>query len=44
MPADLSAAVKGVENAVANGTLTEERIDESVLRILALKEKRGILK
>ena len=44
MPADLSAAVKGVENAVANGTLTEERRDESVLRILALKEKRGILK
>ena len=44
MPADLSAAVKGVEKAVADGTLTEKRIDESVLRILTLKEKRGILK
>ena len=44
MPANLSAAVNGVEKAVADGTLTEKRIDESVLRILTLKEKRGILK
>ena len=44
MPADLSSAVAGVENAVQNGELTEDRINESVLRILSLKEKRGILK
>ena len=43
MPADLSAAVKGIEDAVSDGTLTEARIDESVLRILELKEKRGML-
>lgn len=43
MPADFYSAVQGVENAVANGTLTEERIDESVRRILKLKaEKIGL--
>ncbi|WP_295156460.1 glycoside hydrolase family 3 N-terminal domain-containing protein [uncultured Ruminococcus sp.] len=44
IPADLPSAVKGIEDAVKNGTLTEKRIDESVLRILSLKEKRGMLK
>ncbi|MBQ8966256.1 glycoside hydrolase family 3 N-terminal domain-containing protein [Ruminococcus sp.] len=44
MPADLPLAVKGLEDAVANGTISEERIDKSVMRILSLKEKRGILK
>ena len=43
MPADFYSAVQGVENAVAGGTLTEERIDESVRRILKLKaEKIGL--
>lgn len=37
MPADFQAAYNGVLNAVADGTLTEERINESVLRILQLK-------
>lgn len=43
MPADLSQAVTGVENAVTNGEITEQRINESVIRILELKKKRGIL-
>ena len=40
MPADFRAAVSGVENAVKEGRLTEERIDESVRRILELKSER----
>ncbi|MBR4869876.1 MAG: glycoside hydrolase family 3 [Oscillospiraceae bacterium] len=42
-PADLNAAVNALMQAVENGEITEERIDESVLRILTLKENRGIL-
>ena len=37
MPADLHAAYQGVLDAVANGTLTEARIDESVTRIVKTK-------
>ena len=37
MPADLQAAYQGVLDAVASGELTEERIDESVRRILTVK-------
>lgn len=37
MPEDLASAVYAIENAVENGTLTEDRIDESVARILKLK-------
>lgn len=43
MPADLKAAVSGVEQAVSSGRISESRIDESVLRILRQKEKLGIL-
>jgi beta-N-acetylhexosaminidase len=43
MPADLNLAVNSVIDAVKKGDLTEERIDQSVLRILKLKFKRGIL-
>ena len=32
-----------VAEAVENGTLTEERINESVLRILTLKYRYGII-
>ena len=39
MPADFSTAYAGVRNAVQNGTITEERINESVRRILAVKNK-----
>lgn len=37
MPEDLDAAVEGVLDAVRKGTIDEERIDESVVRIIALK-------
>lgn len=40
---DLDAIIDGVEKAVENGEITEERINESVKRILTLKENRGIL-
>lgn len=42
-PVNLTDSVNALENAVNNGTLTEERIDQSVARILALKIRRGIL-
>ena len=37
MPEDFQSAYQGVLGAVQNGTLTEERIDESVHRILKVK-------
>ncbi|MTD55935.1 glycoside hydrolase family 3 protein [Amycolatopsis pithecellobii] len=43
MPPDPAAAVTGVLDAVNSGRLTEQRIDQSVLRILQLKAKRGIV-
>ncbi|WP_430784149.1 glycoside hydrolase family 3 protein [Actinoplanes sp. G11-F43] len=43
MPPTLELAVDAVLGAVAGGELTESRIDESVRRILALKQKRGLL-
>jgi beta-N-acetylhexosaminidase len=42
-PADLTRSAEGILDAVADGTLREERIDESVMRILRLKLARGIL-
>ena len=43
MPEDLNAAYQGVLDAVNAGTITQERIDESVLRVLTVKEQAGIL-
>ncbi|MCT2582494.1 glycoside hydrolase family 3 protein [Actinophytocola gossypii] len=43
MPPDLPLALTAVKNAVESGRLSERRIDESLLRILLLKLKRGIL-
>lgn len=43
MPQDLSAAYQGVLDAVTSGALSEERVDESVRRILEAKERAGIL-
>ncbi|GHF03361.1 beta-N-acetylhexosaminidase [Amycolatopsis deserti] len=43
MPPDLALAINSVLDAVKNGRLTEDRIDQSVLRILKLKDKRGIV-
>lgn len=37
MPGDLQAAYSGIYNAVQNGEISEERIDESVRRILTAK-------
>jgi beta-N-acetylhexosaminidase len=43
MPEDISGAYQGVLSAVSAGSLTENRIDESVGRILAAKESAGLL-
>ena len=43
MPQDLQAEFDGVKAALAGGTLTQSRIDESVLRILQVKAEYNIL-
>lgn len=43
MPDDLDSAYNGLFAAVESGRISEERIDESVMRILAIKEKRGLI-
>lgn len=43
MPESITEAYEGIYEAVMNGDITEERIDESVLRILSLKEKYNII-
>lgn len=43
MPNDLEAAAQALLDAVASGELSEARIDESVLRILRMKYRRGIM-
>ena len=42
MPADLCAAFEGAVQAVETGAVAEERLNESVRRILTLKEKAGV--
>lgn len=42
-PNDLDEAFNGVYNAVLSGEISEERINESVARILTLKQKMGLL-
>jgi beta-N-acetylhexosaminidase len=42
-PVDLDGAVNALLSAVEEGTIPEERIDESVLRILAMKETCGLI-
>ena len=42
MPSDLREAFDGVVHAVETGAVSEERLDESVRRILTLKEKAGL--
>lgn len=42
MPSDLRTAFDGVVQAVEDGTLSEERLNESVRRILTLKQKDGL--
>ena len=43
MPYQLESAVNGIETAVNSGDITEERIEESVLRILKVKLEAGII-
>jgi len=42
MPSDPEAAIRGVMAAVQSGRLTRARIQESVVKILAAKEKLGL--
>ena len=44
MPQDFLLAYNAILDAAKNGTVSEERINESVLRILKLKEKYKIIK
>lgn len=43
LPEDLPAAYDAILAAVQDGTITQQRLDESVLRILQLKEKYGLI-
>lgn len=43
MPENFEEALQGVHNAVENGDISEQRIDESVRRVLAEKEKLGLI-
>ena len=43
MPYSLTDAVQGVKNAIENGTLSEDTINEKVYRILNIKEKYNLL-
>lgn len=43
MPKDLNAAVEGVKEALETGDLTQDQIDEKVLRILKIKIDAGII-
>lgn len=43
MPNDLATAYDGLVSAVLDGTLTQARIDESVLRILTAKYQMGLM-
>ena len=42
-PATPDKTINAIIKAVENGNLSEERIDESVLRILAFKVNRGLI-
>ena len=42
-PKDLAAAYNAVLSAVKDGTISQQRLDESVLRVLQLKERYGLI-
>lgn len=44
IPKDVKAAHDSIKNAVSSGTITEARIDESVLKILKTKYESGLFK
>jgi beta-glucosidase-like glycosyl hydrolase len=43
MPPDPDAVVRGVLHAVRNGRLSPARIDQSVERVLSVKDRLGLL-
>ncbi|WP_049962822.1 glycoside hydrolase family 3 N-terminal domain-containing protein [Ruminococcus sp. HUN007] len=43
MPDDLEKAANGISEAVKNGRLTEDRLNDSVMRILKIKIEYGII-
>lgn len=43
MPADIGDAVAKIIGAVDNGEISEERVDESLKRILSLKYEKGLI-
>ncbi|MCM1164887.1 MAG: glycoside hydrolase family 3 protein [Lachnospiraceae bacterium] len=43
MPEDFDDAVNGVYNAALSGVISEERLNESVTRILTVKQRMGLL-
>ncbi|MEG2701442.1 MAG: glycoside hydrolase family 3 N-terminal domain-containing protein, partial [Clostridia bacterium] len=43
LPKNFTNGYKGVVKALQEGRLTEERVNESVLRILRVKEAAGLL-
>ena len=44
MPENLDSAYNAVLNAVKSGEISEERLNESVKKIIDIKLKRGIMK
>jgi beta-N-acetylhexosaminidase len=44
MPTDVPGAIQTLLNAVADGTISEARIDQSVRRILTMKSRLGLLR
>ena len=43
MPQNFTLAVEGIKSAVQRGEISQERIDQSVLKILSLKEKYQLI-
>jgi beta-N-acetylhexosaminidase len=42
-PSDVAAMVEGIKQAVNDGQISQQRIDDSVRRILMLKYQMGLL-
>jgi len=42
-PADVASMIAGIKQAIASGTISQQRIDDSVRRILMLKFHMGLI-
>src|SRR5258708_20291518 len=42
-PAGVATMIEGIKQAIASGTISQQRIDDSVRRILMLKYQMGLL-